>query len=123
MTLWPARSEAIHCTRKRAVNSAWATRPSNTHQSNRVTKTSVRYAPIACDISTSKCDLHRLGNALLPANEPPHADKIDHADPQPIPKAAIGRAAQPRPISAPEIADLHSFAAHQRRQNGTHPIA
>jgi hypothetical protein len=42
MTLRPTRSEAIHCTAKRAVKNACAAKPSSTHQSNRTTNTSCR---------------------------------------------------------------------------------
>ena len=42
MTLRPARSEAIHCTRKRMVNRPWATKPRNTHQSSLVMNTSCK---------------------------------------------------------------------------------
>src|ERR1700751_3662465 len=108
MTLRPARSEAIHCTRKRIVNSAWAMSPSSTHQSILVTKTSVRYAPIACDISTSKSDLHRLRNAFFAANEPPHAEQIDHADPQPIPKAVVGCPVPARPVDDLHVSDVET---------------
>src|SRR5215472_17475862 len=114
MTLWPARSDAIHCTRKRIVNSAWAANPSSTHQSSLVTKTSVRYAPIACDISMSTSDLHGLGDAFFTANEPPHAEQVDQADPQPIPKAIVGCAVPTRPVDDRNVGDVETFPPHQR---------
>src|ERR1700758_4984869 len=122
MTLWPARSEAIHWTRKRIVNSAWAASPSSTHQSSLVTKTSVRYAPIACDISMSKRDLHGLGNAFFAANEPPHAEQIAHADPQPIPKAVIGCAVLPRSVDDLDVGDAQTFTPNQCRQKPVQPV-
>src|SRR3974377_2564641 len=114
MTLRPARSEAIHWTRKRIVNSAWAAKPSSTHQSSLVTKTSVRYAPIACDISMSKRDLHRLRNAFFAANEPTHAEQINHANPQPIPQAIIECAVPAQPVDDLAVTDAETSAPGQR---------
>src|ERR1700746_3065164 len=122
MTLWPARSEAIHWTRKRIVNSACAASPSSTHQSSLVTKTSVRYAPIACDISMSKRDLHRFGNAFFAADEPPHAEKNHQDDPQPIPKAIIGCAMPAWPVDDRDVNDIETFAPDQRRQKAMQPV-
>src|ERR1700751_1751858 len=122
MTLCPARSEAIHWPRNRIVNNAWARSPSNTHQSSLVMKTSVRYAPIACDISTSKGDLHGFGNALFATNEPPHAKEVSHADPQPIPEAIVRRTVPARPVQHLDIADFESFATDQRWQKAMNPV-
>jgi len=70
----------------------------------------------------SKSDLHRLGNAFFTANEPPHAEQIDHADPQPIPKAIIGCAVAAGPVDDLDISDVQTFTTDQRRQKPVQPV-
>src|ERR1700687_3737985 len=122
MTLRPARSDAIHCTRKRMVNRPWARKPSNTHQSSLATKTSCKYAPTARDRSTSKGPLLRFRNAFFAANEPPYASKVENADPKPVEEAVIRRAVPARPIDDVDIADVKAFAPDQRRQKAMQPV-
>src|SRR5271156_3204352 len=122
MTLWPARSDAIHCTTKRAVNRSCAATPSAIHQSSRVTNTSVKYAPTACDRSMSKGYLLRVRNAFFAPNEPPHAGEIEDADAKAIPKAVIGHALAARPVDHVDIADGKTVAADERRQKAMQAV-
>src|SRR5262245_62151472 len=85
--------------------------------------TSWRYWPSCCDSSTSiGRHLHRLRNLLAAADQPPHAEQIENADPQPVPQAVVRDTVLARPIDYIDIVDRMAFAADQRRQEAMQPV-
>src|SRR5579863_7379753 len=70
----------------------------------------------------SKSHLLSVRNALLAPNEPPHAAKIEDADPQPVPKSIIRRAVPALPVNDIDIADVEAIAPYQRRHKTVQPI-
>src|ERR1700722_4508574 len=122
MMLRPARSDAIHCTKKRMVNRPWATKPRNTHQSSLVMNTSCGWAPTARDRTTSKGYLAGVRNPLCAPDDPPPAGEIENADPQPVEETVIRRAIAARPVDHLHIADVKAVAADQRRQKAMQAV-
>ena len=104
MTLRPARSDAIHCTRKRAENSACA------RSRARPTSRTARRTPRAGNADRARQiksirHLRNLRHALAAADQPPHAGEIEDADPEPVPQPVVRRAVTARPVDHVDIAD------------------
>src|SRR5262249_53027744 len=116
MTLLPARSLEIHCTRKRAANTSCAASPSTSQKWNLVTKTSWKYALSARRTESASINLRRLRHAPAPADEPPHAEQIQDSDPQPVPQAVVGLAVPARAVDHVDVADLQAFPPDQGGQ-------
>src|SRR5438477_12679575 len=60
--------------------------------------------------------LQNLRHALLASNQPPHAQKIENADPQTIPHAVVRPPVTARTVDHVDIADPKALARDQRRQ-------
>ena len=108
MTLRPARSDAIHCTRKRMVNSACATKPSTTHQSSLHHEDVVQIVADARAKIDQHSNLRNLRHALAPADQPPARRQIEDADPEPVPHPVVRHAVTARPVDHVDIGDRRS---------------
>src|ERR1700723_544749 len=81
ITLFRARSDAIHCTTKRMVKNPCAANPRTTQASNLMTKTSCREVVRWWNRSLMAGHLGHSGRRLLPADQPPPPGEIHDSDP------------------------------------------
>src|ERR1700733_4575277 len=74
------------------------------------------------DRSASTVHLLTSRNALAAPDQPPHAAKVENADPQAIPKAVVRCAVPARPIDDIDVADIETLAPDQSRQKAVQRV-
>ena len=86
ITLLPARSLAIHCTAKRTANMSWATTAEHQPEIELGDEYLVKEVLISGRSQSASIDSVTCGTRLLRRIQPPHAEQIEDADPEPVPQ-------------------------------------
>src|SRR5690554_1117287 len=122
MTLRRARSDAIHCTRKRIVNRPWAMKPRRIQPSNWSTNT-VRIQSARKPANSVMSNLLDVaGHASPPAPQPPDTDQVECPLQAPVENPVIGTPVLPWPVDDIVMGDAKPLLQHERRHEAMRAV-